>query len=666
MFINRFILFFTFLCFICIGLNAEKIEIVKNKIAKAIVVLPEAPDKYEILAANELVYHINKSTGAKLTICKENDIPKDFNVIYLGACKATIEKCPEFKKLGQNCSIIKTLNGKLYIAGKDGPKNWKGNWTYYNRGTLFGVYDFLERQLGVRWLWPGKLGEHIPKHSDVVVGNIGLKLKPKIESSYVIRPLWAKRYKNPDEFTKDENQWLLRQRFAQTTRYITTHIFRNYWKRFYRQHSEYYALLPNGKRGLILEDNPATRNDATFCVSNTDLHKQIVSDWNKHVSPVYMKWVKNVDDTIFVGSNDSPGMCTCSKCRSWDADDKRFKAHPYWGKRITPKFAKRFTVLSPDSLADEKMIPSLSDRYARFFLEIQKLAKEKHPDIKVAGFAYANYKEPPRRVKLNKNIYIGYVPSLLYPLTNERINLCKKEWLGWIKSGATLGFRPNFNRCGHNLPVAYAGKLYDLLKFVYQNGSKHNYFDCLTGQWGIQGPTLYVLGRMNVAPELSLAKILDEYYSAFGCAKNEVKKYFEFLERVNNSITEKDCERKKLGSLMIKECLRNAELIFTDPIMKRARILLEAAKRKALTSTNKVTKERIKFLLQGLKHAELTLEAEKAFKRYSKDKNSSNLKRFTALREKLKDFRGKMHKNVSDIPFLEQQEGRYWGWPKVK
>jgi hypothetical protein len=29
-------------------------------------------------------------------------------------------------------------------------------------GTLFGVYEFLERQLRVRWLWPGKLGEAFP------------------------------------------------------------------------------------------------------------------------------------------------------------------------------------------------------------------------------------------------------------------------------------------------------------------------------------------------------------------------------------------------------------------------------------------------------------------------------------------------------------------------
>ena len=34
-------------------------------------------------------------------------------------------------------------------------------------GTKFGVSEFLERFVGVRWLFPGKLGLHIPNHKTI-------------------------------------------------------------------------------------------------------------------------------------------------------------------------------------------------------------------------------------------------------------------------------------------------------------------------------------------------------------------------------------------------------------------------------------------------------------------------------------------------------------------
>ena len=45
---------------------------------------------------------------------------------------------------------VHTLGGQLYLAGNQ------------PRGALYAVCSFLQRQLGVRWLWPGPSGEFIP------------------------------------------------------------------------------------------------------------------------------------------------------------------------------------------------------------------------------------------------------------------------------------------------------------------------------------------------------------------------------------------------------------------------------------------------------------------------------------------------------------------------
>jgi hypothetical protein len=36
-------------------------------------------------------------------------------------------------------------------------------------GTINAVYTFLQDQLGVRWLWPGELGEDVPKSERIAI-----------------------------------------------------------------------------------------------------------------------------------------------------------------------------------------------------------------------------------------------------------------------------------------------------------------------------------------------------------------------------------------------------------------------------------------------------------------------------------------------------------------
>ena len=69
---------------------AGEISIVRNSKAAARLVVPNEILPAVTFAAEELQYHIHKSTGAKLQICQENEI-RDFNgpFVFLGDCDAT-------------------------------------------------------------------------------------------------------------------------------------------------------------------------------------------------------------------------------------------------------------------------------------------------------------------------------------------------------------------------------------------------------------------------------------------------------------------------------------------------------------------------------------------------------------------------------------------------
>ena len=38
-------------------------------------------------------------------------------------------------------------------------------------GTLFGVYEWLDHDVGVRWLWPGELGTYVPSLPTMALQN---------------------------------------------------------------------------------------------------------------------------------------------------------------------------------------------------------------------------------------------------------------------------------------------------------------------------------------------------------------------------------------------------------------------------------------------------------------------------------------------------------------
>jgi hypothetical protein len=58
--------------------------------------------------------------------------------------------------------VIKTDGEDLFIVGRDSTD--KGMEV---SGTFYGVCEFLERYLGVRWLMEGPVGEVVPKRATI-------------------------------------------------------------------------------------------------------------------------------------------------------------------------------------------------------------------------------------------------------------------------------------------------------------------------------------------------------------------------------------------------------------------------------------------------------------------------------------------------------------------
>lgn len=627
------------------ALNSASLNLVKNGKPVAIIIIPEQPLPVESYAAEELQYHVKSSTGAELKIISEDkEIPSGTH-IYLGKCKATVLSKVDPSNLPGNSYVIKTIGSDFYIAGKDA----SGDPLLLNtlEGTLFGVYDILENNVGVRWLWPGKLGEVIPKLKNLSLPSVNASVQPS---------LWFQGWRNTsaagsegEAFKKDEAIWLKRQKFGKSIQISYGHSFGGWWERFGKTHPEYMHMMPDGTRGLD-KYNPDPQYNS-MCISNPDLVKQKVQDWKDNGMPEY----------INVCENDGWAGCACPVCLSWDVPDPSDSID--FDKRLDA--AKR-TYDGKEGNRSLWMLKlgSLSDRYAGFWKAVYDEASKYRRDVKVVSYAYDNYVKPPMKTMLNQNILLGVVPmsrtSSLFPYNKTESDEFRKYWKGWAKTGAVQFLRPNYTLQGHNFPVNYARILGEDLKFATANSMKGTDFDALTGQYSTQGTTLYMLARILNHPDASVDQIIDEYCSAFGPAKGAVREYFDHWEAVYSTCTLAGYDKLKAAKSKYKvsgtSFFALADGIYTPEVMSKGWAILEKAKNQS--AGNALASARVEWLSRGLKQADLVLAAERAYE-YRIDTGDTT--QFAAVHKALEEFRANnWDSRISNFTYLNNQERRLW------
>jgi hypothetical protein len=637
------------------------VDLVRQGKAVATIVIPDNALESVSYAAQELQYHVEESTGATLPIVKESQKPQSGNLVILGLCNATSEAGIDPNKIAPNGFTVKLIGSNLYMAGRDNQGPLLGMYNTTSLGTLFAVYEFLEKQMSVRWLWPGKLGEAIPKAQTISVKKWAETSEPQIVHKRLRdggpyqgnEAAWSSAQAMED-YTHDQSVWLRRQRFANAMNLDIHHSFTEYWKRFGTTHPDYFNLLPDGTRRPDPSYAGGSGEFISMSVSNPALWAQIIADWQKSRS----ESVPFVD----ASENDTGGKCTCEGCMAWDVPPPG-KEDWFAGRLQRAKAA--FEKTNVGSFAGWDVdLGNLADRYCKFYVAVQEESKKVDPNTMVMGLAYANYSKPPIKAKLNDKILIAIVPEIYFPWTEEKIKLSRQQWEGWANTGCKLMLRPNYFLDGHAMPVFFARKFGREFNFDAKHGLMATDFDSLTGQWATQGPNLYVLARLHTHPDWSPDKVLGEYYKGFGPASGAVKAYFAHWERVSDGVTDKLMQdmAKKYGESDWARFYRGAHMIFTPEVMAEGDALL--AKAIVAAKGDAVAEQRVAFLEKGLRNAELTLATQQAYLQY---KAKGDLAGYTKALETLDAYRASIdNDDVANMGYLAWSEGHTWDRSFVK
>lgn len=657
------------------------------------IVIPEKPNVSERIAADELRHHFVKATGGSFRIVTETAPKSGLRRFYVG--RAAANGGVDVAALKPEERIVKGIDGDVFLAGGDRggnggyrPGDTGGKACF---GTLYAAYDFLENEMGVRWIWPGELGEVVPKRAIPMIDGVERRgREPLVLRKFGGEPDTDKiptggtmlGWNDIDNARKDVERrrvWLMRNRIGARRKFNGSHAFTDWWQRYGKDHPEYFNLLPNGKREPLKGDD--TGRNVTLCVSQPKLWRQIVENWSKsgavRPQPYYVPCVN-------VCENDSPGMCVCSNCRAWDAPDPLFAVNDYWnGSGKCPLDRKgRFRRLADVQWGETGgskvllSLPSVTDRYLKFYNAVLAEARRKVPNAVVYGYAYANYLAAPKETKVSDGVIISFVPRMYFPYTKSESDYFRKHWMGWRNAGANqLIYRPNYMLAGANMPINTARRIASDIGFAARNGMMAISQDSLTGVWSAQALQNYVVTRLMREPELGYEKALDEFVSAFGPAAKEMKAYCSFLEDVGKGLSVEDwqelgqknkCPRGNAGGGFKNFVLVSAD-IYSENWYDKAESLLSRAKSKAVRAgaAGEEAAKRVDFMLKGLKDARLTYRTRVAQKAWHADRDNAAKKgAFEAAFETMKAYRASVEsEGIASYFWTAAREKDGAGWP---
>ena len=324
-------------------------EIVKDGAVKACIVLPEDCTPREEFAAAELAAYIRKMCGLSVSIGADAE-----KLIIIGAPTRNkyaqeLVDCDEFRRLvpGPEGFIIKAKGNLLLLAGSNENKG------ELERGTVYAVYELLERYLGCSLAAYGNsnimMGEYVPKAESIIIPDteyISAKCDVEYRCAIVQYSNWVG---NPDHLlNKQFISWLAKNRYNRIMTWAS--IYEGYKKngmlfeaqkrgivfsvghhestklflppegnsyfpeRYYETHPEYYKLTKDGGR-YFMEENDYD-GQLILCLRNDDCIRQIAQN--------ILRWTDENPsvDVISLWPNDGTfEQCCCESCKRYSKSE---------------------------------------------------------------------------------------------------------------------------------------------------------------------------------------------------------------------------------------------------------------------------------------------------------------------------------------------------------
>ncbi len=531
--------------------NAQAFTIVEEGQPRATIVVPENATTREQLAASRLQEYIQRSSGAKVPIATTTQ----GNAIHIGRTRYAAGAKLDIDEIDQDGFLLQGIDESNYVIV--GGEDW---------GTEFGVYEFLERYLGVRWLMPTELGTDVPQRKTITV----LPTRIVQEPAYLSRE-FAPIYIDGKPQPSDLGWW---GRFNRTrSRMAFSHNLLTLFpvSEFGTTHPEIYPIL-NGQRYIPKDDedykwNPNISNPLTIDIAVAKIEKY---------------FEENPGTVSFaLGMNDWPLWDESAVSKSRRSGKKNFLG-----------------------------IEDVSDEYFAWANEVVTRVLKKYPDKWFGTLAYMNLIEPPTKVTVHPRI----VPFITYdrmrwedPKLRVQGEQMTKRWTDMC---AVVGWYDYAYGGNYLIPRVFSHRLQKNFAWGEKNQVKYSFAE-LYPNWG-EGPKAWLYAKLLWNPNQDVDALLDDWYLRFAGqqAAPSLKAFYDIWEKfwrvdIFNSPANHD-GREILFLSDTPKYLLDVPQSYLDDSDKA----LEAALELADTPTRKARISKLKEMWEFYKASVITFQAE--------------------------------------------------------
>ena len=434
-------------------------------------------------AAEELARFLGEMAGCAFRIVNDKQEPRKHDIL-IGLSKRTAHYADRMAALPKE-GYFYCNDGENLVFGGNG------------RGLLYGIYAFLEDELGIRFLNPDVT--HVPRRSRIEIGQLDRTDAPVME------------YREPSIWEVRNNEYGTRRRvngnfsrsrvpkFGGGVGYALGYFVHTFTRLlppdiYFEEHPEYYAEI-NGQR---------IREKTQLCLSHPDVLALVKAR-------VLEELRKQPDCTLFsVSQDDNYNGCTCPKCRAVDEEEG-----------------------------------SMAGSMIRFVNQVAEAVEEEFPDVVIDTLAYQYTRKPPRLTRPRHNVSVRLCSiecCFLHPLRDCRaddpdapnIDLSApfaEDLIGWGKICNRLyvwDYVTNFSHFWMPHPNFHV--LADNVRFFRENGVKGVFEQGCASPGGgeFTGLRAYILSKALWNPDLDENLLMDEYLcGVYGAAAPYLRKYLE-------------------------------------------------------------------------------------------------------------------------------------------
>ena len=473
------------------------------------IVVPEKAPGSISHAAAELRHYLEKTLNAKVLLTK---VPSgNHTTFYLGISGYSKKAGIQDNTLCRDAFIIKRDGKNIYIVGRDGNVNVKKN-VNGERGTLFGVYDFLERFCGVRFYFYDDKFIVTPAAESLSIPGIDIYDRPDFEyrKLQIFEGLHGQEKTFADKIP-NRHRWnnMLR---LQTKDVPNCHglAVQNFIERFGKDHPEYFARLSNGKR----HNDPSMRHPGQICFSS-GIREEIYQDAkacllgqpasSRGIIYKYkgMDWHPRHQKGYLFNIMPQDGMiaCTCESC--------------------APIF-------------QQKTEQAASDFIWQFVADTANRLKKENVPGYLSMMTYHYYRHV-TNVELPDNIIVMFAclgPWSMHTALNDQNNKRMRAWNAKLKDKVYLWTYANkyaalrMPGIPHSTPECIGNYYKSVSRDIYgafmESETDYSIFNMLN---------YYVFSKVAWDNSTDVNAILNEFYQTmFGKAAPHVKKFFQKLE----------------------------------------------------------------------------------------------------------------------------------------